>query len=371
MMIGSVFDGAAKNAETPPILSGYLDLPGGANIWRLGDRVRVDAAVLTEDNYTPVSGGTWLRTAVNQALRWIEKGASLAAFSSRGEVGGAFASRRSDNTQTAADPPTVGVVSFVYNDAAGDGSAWGGYLEGRRITGAGRVFGAEIDVANEGTEAVDVHAHDVSNKRTAIGLWLASGGDAANTNASLVFDAHVALGVVNNGARWRKGIVFGFNALTDHGVNDFRAMELAPHQSIDWKYSPGAKAFSGRLKATGASAPTHQRIEFGLSSLMVRGVESDLQTETTLFSVNAPALAAGQSVNSLAVQPRAAANGADGRGSLVAMGTGANVDLELCPKGSGFVRFGARQPITGAMAVTGYIEIKDASGVIRKLAVIE
>lgn len=48
-----------------------------------------------------------------------------------------------------------------------------------------------------------------------------------------------------------------------------------------------------------------------------------------------------------------------------------NRDLKLSPKGAGKVMFGTVQPITAPMAVTGYIEIKDASGVIRKLAVIE
>jgi hypothetical protein len=54
---------------------------------------------------------------------------------------------------------------------------------------------------------------------------------------------------------------------------------------------------------------------------------------------------------------------------LRAEGTAANVDLAFLPKGTGHVRFGT---LTGSsdVPVTGYIEIKDFNGVVRKLAVI-
>jgi hypothetical protein len=50
-------------------------------------------------------------------------------------------------------------------------------------------------------------------------------------------------------------------------------------------------------------------------------------------------------------------------------GSDTNIDLALTPKGTGNVRFGT---YTASMALTiqGYVEIKDAGGTIRKLAVI-
>ena len=47
----------------------------------------------------------------------------------------------------------------------------------------------------------------------------------------------------------------------------------------------------------------------------------------------------------------------------------ANIDLALTPKGTGRVRYGTHAAIV-AEIVTGYIEIKDAAGTVRKLAVI-
>jgi hypothetical protein len=51
-------------------------------------------------------------------------------------------------------------------------------------------------------------------------------------------------------------------------------------------------------------------------------------------------------------------------------GTGeANIDLALTPKGTGRVRYGTHAAVV-AEVVTGYIEVKDAGGTVRKLAVI-
>jgi hypothetical protein len=54
---------------------------------------------------------------------------------------------------------------------------------------------------------------------------------------------------------------------------------------------------------------------------------------------------------------------------LSSQGTDTNIDITLTPKGTGNVRFGTHTA-TSDTAISGYIEIKDASGTIRKLAVI-
>jgi hypothetical protein len=61
--------------------------------------------------------------------------------------------------------------------------------------------------------------------------------------------------------------------------------------------------------------------------------------------------------------------GTGGSPSFLAQGSDTNIDLTLTPKGTGNVRFGTHTA-TSDTAISGYIEIKDASGTIRKLAVI-
>jgi len=58
-----------------------------------------------------------------------------------------------------------------------------------------------------------------------------------------------------------------------------------------------------------------------------------------------------------------------GRVAIAAVGSTANIDLALVPKGTGMVRIGAHTENADA-AITGYILIKDQGGVTRKLAVI-
>lgn len=55
---------------------------------------------------------------------------------------------------------------------------------------------------------------------------------------------------------------------------------------------------------------------------------------------------------------------------LAAVGSDTNISLLLLPKGTGKVRFGTRTA-SSDVAITGYVEIEDAGGTIRKLAVID
>ena len=54
--------------------------------------------------------------------------------------------------------------------------------------------------------------------------------------------------------------------------------------------------------------------------------------------------------------------------SIVSTGTDTNIDLTLTPKGTGLVQFGTHTAT--ALTISGYVEIKDSGGTIRKLAVV-
>jgi hypothetical protein len=60
---------------------------------------------------------------------------------------------------------------------------------------------------------------------------------------------------------------------------------------------------------------------------------------------------------------------ASGRVAIEAVGTSEDIDLAILPKGSGKIRLGA-SVLTGDAPITRYIEVKDAAGIVRKLAVI-
>lgn len=54
---------------------------------------------------------------------------------------------------------------------------------------------------------------------------------------------------------------------------------------------------------------------------------------------------------------------------IAAGGTDPDIDIRFIPKGSGYLRFGTKTN-TGDVAITGYIEIKDSGGTVRRLAVV-
>jgi hypothetical protein len=89
-------------------------------------------------------------------------------------------------------------------------------------------------------------------------------------------------------------------------------------------------------------------------------VESKSNGKTAFIAYNASSSA----VNYIQVDGKVSGTGP----SISALGSDTNIDLTLTPKGTGNVRFGT---YTGTIsAITGYIEIKDSGGTVRRLAVV-
>ena len=62
-------------------------------------------------------------------------------------------------------------------------------------------------------------------------------------------------------------------------------------------------------------------------------------------------------------------NSANNSPEISALGSDTNIDLALTPKGTGNVRFGTYTASLG-LVIAGYIEVKDAGGTLRRLAVV-
>jgi hypothetical protein len=78
----------------------------------------------------------------------------------------------------------------------------------------------------------------------------------------------------------------------------------------------------------------------------------------------------GGSTANIANYLRAAGAANGSAPQILAEGSEENIDIALTPKGSGKVQF--RTPYTtGGGTITGYMEVKDSSGVVRKIAVLE
>lgn len=335
----------------------WLDELPQPRFWRFADRVFIDAAASEAPGTKfPIPGeGTFLATQMG--ADWMERGASTLSVSSYGEFGGVFATRSSDKVNSAFyGDASIGVLGIATNDDTGPTLqlVWGGYFEANRNANADTSFGIEIAVKNKGD-----NVENFPNLRfpggSTIGLWLAGGGDASYFGAP-ANPCTSAILIGKNAAAWNKGIVFtadgitGTDGVTGSGV----AIAMAKGHVIQWFTNDNTES---ALITSNVDDPAKSlRLVFEndqfhfLSNaegfVAIIGKNTGIDNQIRLFSE-----ASGTS-------PAVAADGTD-----------TDIDLILQTKGTGNVRFGEFNS-SADTPVTGYIEIKDFAGTIRKLAVV-
>lgn len=125
------------------------------------------------------------------------------------------------------------------------------------------------------------------------------------------------------------------------------------------------------VQVTGATTTNRPRVSFEGSDTNIGGLYvakgsgghsfcSDANASVVQFSVSRTASA----VNNLNITGAAAGSAP----VLSVVGSDTNIDLTLTPKGTGYVQFGTHTAT--ALTISGYIEIKDSAGNVRKLAVV-
>ena len=120
-----------------------------------------------------------------------------------------------------------GISGFVDNDSLN--SAYAGYLEARKTSAlATHTHALEAGIINSINSDIDVIPSSMVPIGATYGLWSASGrGDVTSYNAS------VGLGINDNGASFRRGIVIGGNALSSID-GKLIAMEVGYNQRLCW-----------------------------------------------------------------------------------------------------------------------------------------
>lgn len=217
----------------PPTMNFWTEY-GPAQINRLNDRVFIGAAAYNDGrlhNQTP----DWLE-AMRQSTT---NNSQLASISTLGMIAVTAGSRTSDFFSNWS-MGTIGFNGWAINDAVGKHrTAYAGYFEARRYPGTWYTQGVEINMVNY--DKVGVHnPYAMFPDGLTPALWLASGGEQASLPASL------ALGIVDNGTRFTKGIVFKANALvgTDGlGVGSAVAIEMARGQRTQWADQNGVRGY--------------------------------------------------------------------------------------------------------------------------------
>jgi len=299
--------------------------------------------------------GTWLEqiipltTSVSQFSSLWEANIVNSGAGGFGVLGGA---RTSDGITATAN--VFGVGGFAICDAPSTGPfsklGWAGYFETRRMAGASYAITVESDILNFGA-TVPIDPYDIVPDGLSANLWLASGrSDATGAGGTT---ASAAIGIINNGQTFDKGIVFHATALQGNdGVTGIAGAICMPKgDAIVW-YEPDTETPIAQIRSdTPDAATAGTGIVFADDQLRIDSFDSSM----TYLRIDG----AANAVNYIITQP-----GAVGVSAAILTNAG---DLVLAPVGN--VRFGVHGAI-GAETVTGYITIKDFAGTLRKIAVV-
>lgn len=350
------------------------DTPAG-RLFRFADRVFIgDTATAAGGQFNQGTDRSWLGESSGGFMTYFESRATLSVAGQIGSVAIAAGSRSSDNTRTG-ELNTIGGGFYAKNDntnAADKKSAWAIYGHAAHLEDNEFSAALELDTCSLQT-VVPVNPYAMGASGVTAVSWFGVGGETAQQlvsvgSGALVRPVSVAIGIVNTAPtatqnKADKGIVFQSDVLTRTGgaTGPATAIEMADEHEIVWRYSAGAGAVSGKIRADGADSATQQRLVFDTGAFEIRGVQSDMTTEQPLLTIVAPSLGTS-GASHLSLVPEAAGTG---NTSINAAGPDTNIDITIAPKGSGVVKFGM---FTGAATTPAnftadrFIAIKDGSG---------
>lgn len=208
---------------------GSGSLPG--NIFQLGPRPGSDLRALRIGDFS-----TYMDThsRPNGTIEGV-----ISVVSGKGAGAAYFATQSADNPN-AGSMGCIGTLSFVHNNNPQAVQAvYGSYIEVTRESGSGTTQGMEIDIVNRG-DLVKSYPYAIGPTGMTNALWLASGGEHAVTDSSL------AIGIINNGASFEKGLVFSGDSL-DKSSGEGVAVALANGHSINWFNQ--SNTITGRIRS--------------------------------------------------------------------------------------------------------------------------
>lgn len=327
----------------------------GAIIQRLNDRLMVGGAT-ESDLLFPNVVKDWLTTyqqaaGVSNGSILNTQAASLVNTNNAAAIGFLSASRNTNFTS--AGTACIGLMGVAWTDNPTYAApAWAGYYEAHREAGsaASSIYGSELDLRSM-METINPHPWQQGDT---IGIQLAVGAEMSATGQ---FDASAGIQFASNPKKWKKGIVFQHDSLTGSsgGVGESCAMAMAITQNIEWFNSSGVRTTFVR----GLTTDTANSAGISFTDTGMYFVDSAGTRPQVLLGFVANA------ANYLQLLPGTAGSWVQ----IVAAGTDTDVDIQLTTKGAGRVRLGASASNADA-PITGYIEVKDTTGTVRKLAYI-
>ena len=331
--------GATTQAATSQF---YQNL--GANVNRVNDRLFVGPAAL--NNGTNVaSQPDWLTTyqlakgrtyGYLQTSQFSVLNTSAAKDSLTTAVFGAQTSGRTASQSQVIAATGVGINNNSGNTGASGNQAWGGYFEGWRDTataGNGGAYGIEADAINL-VGIADTDPYSQSGDQT-VSAQLASGGEVSGA-----FDATAAINIQNNGAAYRKGIVFGSNSITGSNGTSGSGIAIAfgYGHAMQWYGAASTPTSSILSNGTTSAAAMQQLLSDNIVSFRNASSKAILNIQGVASGVNGVQALGSATGQAVAVQ---------------AVGDDTNIPIQITGKGtSGALMQGGT---AGAAAPSGFV----------------
>jgi hypothetical protein len=235
---------------------------------------------------------TWLETLIPNTLSI----ANVSSVSPTGTIGLLGATRTLDSTLAGAQG-ALAVAGFgINNNNVQVQSAWAGYFESRRYSGAGYTLGVEIDALNLGS-VIAIDPYNMVPVGITPALWLSSG----RSDVIGVTNTTAAIGIINNGTSHNRGIVFASNSLDNSGGEGV-AIGLPVNYGMTWFASAATPVARIRSDAT----TTSMSIIFGNGSLNVQ-LASGI---TNIFSIGSTGVVTAGGLNLIVTGAASATAGA-------------------------------------------------------------
>lgn len=339
------------------------DGPIGASVWRFKDRVFVgDAADYTGNRLAANGyGDSW---AINKGSNYYIKNSTLAVAAPELDETG---QRRYGILGIS---KSMGVCAVAINDGVNT-FARGLYAEVmHQVTGNENSAGIEVQMGNYTSNYPVANAYNMADCQTiGINIGAESGynyevgpNDDPITPATEPCGCAIDVAGGSIGAsyqKWVVGMVMRDGALVRDAVTGIAtAVSLARNHEISWGVGI-AQPRAGFIRSTVTSDQTPGGILVQNRGIAVVGFNEQLVFEARDARANTD-----DAVNYIRIENSATGDPLD----ISAQGTDTDIDLRLEAKGAGHIRFGSFAGGSGSIA--GWITIKDAAGVERKLAVI-
>lgn len=262
-----------------------------------------------------------------------------------------------------ADDADIAVAGFAAHNLVGsNGGVWGLYSTVLRSSGVnGATHGLEVDVANFGS-TVQLFPSTPFQSGLTSGIWCCAGGETTEPSAGgSPGIASVGIGIIQNDAqtvktsKFDKGILFHNAAIngTDGATGNGVAIAFATRHQMLWFNN--SNQVCSEIVTNNTDITKSYRLDFSQFGLLVSNRANGADVFQVDFTSNG--------VNGIGIQPTVSGSGSS---NVFAKGSDSNLDFFIIPKGTGRVKFGTHTG-SGDVACNGYIEIKDASGVVRKL----